>query len=202
MSCNVRLNRRAGFAQFTEVNNVVRCLIPSVHWDSSVAISGLIDGVFNNSAMFVTFRLLVQGDPIGVPQHRWRADIGRRANETHRVANATTHDARRDAREVERRRDENERLRQEIAEQKKRIADLERQMALCQQNSTTTSKPPASDGLAGRQRQRGRRRTELCVPSIAVGLLSNVLIDMPPNQVDKAHWVNEAERIGVIIIWR
>ena len=31
-------------------------------------------------------------------------------------------------------------------------------MALRQQNSTQTSKPPASDGLAGRQRIRGRRR--------------------------------------------
>lgn len=59
---------------------------------------------------------------------------------------------------------ENERLRRElaerdrqIAEQAKRIADLERQLALRNQNSTTTSKPPASDGLAGRQRARGRR---------------------------------------------
>jgi transposase len=66
----------------------------------------------------------------------------------------------------ERLKQENERLRRElaererqIAEQAKRIADLERQLALRQQNSTTTSKPPSSDGLAGRQRERGRRRT-------------------------------------------
>src|SRR5947209_5142776 len=45
----------------------------------------------------------------------------------------------------------------QIAEQMKRIADLERQLALRQQNSTTSSKPPSSDGLAGRQRERGRR---------------------------------------------
>lgn len=70
-----------------------------------------------------------------------------------------------DADEVERLRRENERLRQEnvdqakqIAEAEKRIADLERQLALRQQNSTTSSKPPSSDGLAGRQRERGRRR--------------------------------------------
>lgn len=69
-----------------------------------------------------------------------------------------------DGDEVERLRRENERLRQEnaeqakqIAEAEKQIADLERQLALRQQNSTTSSKPPSSDGLAGRQRERGRR---------------------------------------------
>jgi transposase len=66
---------------------------------------------------------------------------------------------------------ENDRLRRELAERErqlaeaqkriadaqKHIADLERQLALRQQNSTTTSKPPSSDGLAGQQRERGRR---------------------------------------------
>lgn len=61
------------------------------------------------------------------------------------------------ASEVERLRRENERLRKQLAEQAKRIADLERQLALRQQNSTLTSKPPSSDGLAGQQRARGRR---------------------------------------------
>ena len=74
-------------------------------------------------------------------------------------------EARSDADEVERLRREIERLRQEnaeqakqIAEAEKQIADLERQLALRQQNSTTSSKPPSSDGLAGRQRERGRRK--------------------------------------------
>jgi transposase len=40
---------------------------------------------------------------------------------------------------------------------RRRLADLERQLALKQQNSTITSKPPSSDGLAGHQRARGRR---------------------------------------------
>ena len=44
-----------------------------------------------------------------------------------------------------------------IAEDGKRIADLERQLALHQQNSTTSSKPPSSDGLAGKPRERGRK---------------------------------------------
>jgi transposase len=63
----------------------------------------------------------------------------------------------REAQEIERLREENERLRQQLEEQAKRIADLERQLALRQQNSTITSKPPSSDGLAGEPRTRGRR---------------------------------------------
>ena len=59
--------------------------------------------------------------------------------------------------EIDRLREENDRLRRQLEEQAKRIADLERQLALKQQNSTTTSKPPSSDGLAGQQRARGRR---------------------------------------------
>ena len=64
----------------------------------------------------------------------------------------------RETSDVERLREENERLRQLLEEYAKRIADLERQLALKQQNSTLTSKPPSSDGLAGQQRTRGRRR--------------------------------------------
>jgi transposase len=64
-----------------------------------------------------------------------------------------------EAQEVERLREENERLRRLLEEQAKRIADLERQLALKEQNSTITSKPPSSDGLAGQPRVRGRRGT-------------------------------------------
>ena len=72
---------------------------------------------------------------------------------------------RREAEDTERLRRENERLRQQVAdltrqlaEQARQIADLQRQLALRQQNSTITSKPPSSDGLAGNQRVRGRQR--------------------------------------------
>jgi transposase len=44
----------------------------------------------------------------------------------------------------------------QIAEAEKQIADLERQLGLRQQNSTNSSKPPSSDGLAGAPRPRGR----------------------------------------------
>ena len=67
--------------------------------------------------------------------------------------------------EVERLSRENEKLRRElierekkIADAEKQIADLERKLALRQQNSTTCSKSPSSDGLAGEQRKRGSRR--------------------------------------------
>jgi transposase len=67
-------------------------------------------------------------------------------------------------RENERLSREVERLQKELTERDKKlvdagkqIADLERKLALRQQNSTTTSKPPSSDGLAGEQRLRGRR---------------------------------------------
>src|SRR5215831_10095664 len=67
-------------------------------------------------------------------------------------------------REVERLRRENEELPRKVAEREKRIADaekqiadLERQLALRKRNSTNSSKPPSSDGLAGEQRLRGRK---------------------------------------------
>jgi transposase len=46
----------------------------------------------------------------------------------------------------------------QIADAEKQIADLERQLALRKQNSTNSSKPPSSDGLAGEPRQRGRHK--------------------------------------------
>src|SRR6266700_774582 len=42
----------------------------------------------------------------------------------------------------------------QIADAEKQIADLERQLATRQKNSTNSSKPPSSDGLAGAQRRR------------------------------------------------
>src|SRR5215469_18430515 len=74
-------------------------------------------------------------------------------------------------RENDRLRRENEELRREvvrrekqiadaekqIADAEKQIADLERQLALRKRNSTNSSKPPSSDGLAGEQRPRGRK---------------------------------------------
>ncbi len=46
----------------------------------------------------------------------------------------------------------------QIADAEKQIAELERQLAGRKKNSTNSSKPPSSDGLAGEQRPRGRKR--------------------------------------------
>ena len=94
--------------------------------------------------------------------------------------------------EVERLRRELAERERQIAEQAKRIADLERQLALRQQNSTTTSKPPSSDGLAGRPRERGRRMKsrrkpggQLGHPGHARPLVSvqrvNAIVDLVPD---------------------
>jgi transposase len=64
-------------------------------------------------------------------------------------------DSRKQLREAEERIAEAE---EQIAEAEKQIADLERQLALRKRNSTNSSKPPSSDGLAGEQRPRGRTR--------------------------------------------
>jgi transposase len=45
----------------------------------------------------------------------------------------------------------------QIADAEKQIADLKRQLAGWKKNSTHSSKPPSSDGLAGQQRTRGRK---------------------------------------------
>ena len=64
-------------------------------------------------------------------------------------------------RQVERQQREIDKLREQVAERdrqiadaEKQIADLERQLAARNKNSTNSSKPPSSDGLAGAQRRR------------------------------------------------
>lgn len=85
---------------------------------------------------------------------------------------------------VQRLRSENERLQRELREAKKKIADLERQLALRQQNSTTSSKPPSSDGLAGRQRERGRRRKSRRKPGGQLGHPGHCRPLVPPERVN------------------
>ena len=103
------------------------------------------------------------------------AKAARRRTRPEAVANGDRHSTQPNReqlqRENERLRRENEELHREVAERdreiaererqiadaERQIADLERQLALHKRNSTNSSKPPSSDGLAGEQRPRGRK---------------------------------------------
>ena len=77
----------------------------------------------------------------------------------HRASGSSTDSQRRELeRENERSRREIEKLRRDLTDKDKQIADLERKLGLRQQNSATSSKPPSSDGLAGKQRARCSQR--------------------------------------------
>jgi transposase len=89
------------------------------------------------------------------------------------------------AQEIERLKRENDRLRETLAERDRRINDLEHQLALRQQNSTISSKPPSSDGLAGRQRERGRRTKSRRKPGGQIGHVGHCRPVVPPARVNE-----------------
>ncbi len=74
---------------------------------------------------------------------------------------------------------------QQIGEAEKQIADLERQLAARQKNSTNSSKPPSSDGLAGNSRQRGRRKKSKRKPGGQKGHPGHHRPLAPPEQVQE-----------------
>lgn len=76
-------------------------------------------------------------------------------------------------------------LERQIQEQQKQIADLERQLALRKQNSTNSSKPPSSDGLAGEQRLRGRGKKSRRKPGGQPGHRGAHRPLVPPERVDE-----------------
>ena len=93
-------------------------------------------------------------------------------------------------RENERLLRENEELRRKVAEHErqladaeKQIADLERQLALRKRNSTNSSKPPSSDGLAGDPRPRGRKLKSRRKPGGQPGHAGHHRRLVPPGQV-------------------
>ena len=73
----------------------------------------------------------------------------------------------------------------QISDAEKQISDLERQLALRLQNSTTSSKPPSSDGLAGQPRQRGRPTKSKRKPGGQPGHAGACRPLAPPERVDE-----------------
>jgi transposase len=74
---------------------------------------------------------------------------------------------------------------QQIADAEEQIANLERQLAARQKNSTNSSKPPSSDGLAGKSRQRGRRKKSQRKPGGQNGHPGHHRPLAPPEQVQE-----------------
>ncbi len=103
-------------------------------------------------------------------------------------------------RENERLRRENERLREKIDEQLReidkkdnQIEDLERQLAEHRRNSTNSSKPPSSDGLAGAPRERGRKHKSRRRPGGQPGHPGRHRPLVPEDQVKETHVVLPAQ---------
>ena len=77
----------------------------------------------------------------------------------------------------------------QIADGEKQISELERQLALHRQNSTTSSKPPSSDGLAGKPRERGRRKKSKRKPGGQPGHRGAHRPLLPADRVDEIRHV-------------
>ena len=73
----------------------------------------------------------------------------------------------------------------QIAERDKQIADLEHQLALRKRNSTNSSKPPSSDGLAGLERPRGSKNKRKRKPGGQPGHAGSHRPLLPTAEVDK-----------------
>ncbi len=132
------------------------------------------------------------------------ARAARRASSKHANASrhAHSHPPSREElqRQLEQQQREIERLQKQVAERdqriadaEKQIADLERQLAARQKNSTNSSKPPSSDGLAGSSRQRGRRKKSKRKPGGQKGHPGHHRPLAPPEQVQEVRPVLPVE---------
>ena len=81
----------------------------------------------------------------------------------------------------------------QVADAEKQVADLERQLAARQKNSTNSSKPPSSDGLAGNSRPRGRRKKSKRKPGGQKGHPGHHRPLAPPAQVQEVRPVLPVE---------
>jgi transposase len=80
-----------------------------------------------------------------------------------------------------------------LAEKEKQIADLERQLAARKKNSTNSSKPPSSDGLAGEQRPSRKRRKSRRKPGGQTGHDGSHRPLVEPERVDEVVAILPAE---------
>lgn len=80
-----------------------------------------------------------------------------------------------------------------LAEKEKQIADLERQLAARKKNSTNSSKPPSSDGLAGEQRPRKKRKKSRRKPGGQPGHDGSHRPLVEPERVDEVIAILPAE---------
>lgn len=92
-------------------------------------------------------------------------------------------------REIERLREQVVERERQIADAEKQIADLERQLATRKKNSTNSSKPPSSDGLAGTQRRR-------CSPRKKSGRKPG---GQPGHMGQERQWVEKADRTEEVL---
>ena len=92
-------------------------------------------------------------------------------------------------RENERLRREIEELREKIKDQADQIEDLTRQLAAHKRNSTNSSKPPSSDGLAGDPRLRGRKHKSRRKPGGQPGHPGRHRDLVPVDRLDETHVV-------------
>jgi transposase len=80
-----------------------------------------------------------------------------------------------------------------LAEKEKQIADLERQLAARKKNSTNSSKPPSSDGLAGEQRPRKKGKRSRRKPGGQTGHDGSHRPLVEPERVDEVIAILPAE---------
>jgi transposase len=80
-----------------------------------------------------------------------------------------------------------------LADKEKQIADLERQLAARKKNSTNSSKPPSSDGLAGDQRPRKKRKKSRRKPGGQTGHDGSHRPLVEPERVDEVIAILPAE---------